>query len=190
MAFNLNLVRSSEFVQIWSSEPLAVNTWYAGWLPAEQKGDELGIGAGYKIDIPAPCWALYRGKERDWHLVQVKPEISPEEQAEGWQHIGHGAHLLEVTAEPAPEPGPRGPNPNLSPNPNQSQNQSRNQSQSQNPSLSQNPSQSQSQSQSQSPSPSPNPLRSRPCRTWLSFGLRTARRWRPKGRYPLPSTPT
>ena len=59
---------TSPYAQLWSIDRFlleghAYQSWPAFDLMAEDKGDERGIGAQYKIDIPFPCWVMWEGTE-------------------------------------------------------------------------------------------------------------------------------
>lgn len=58
--------------QIWMSGPFCVQAWWGPLLCSENKGDELHIGASYKLDF-LPAWLALEGKDAQgrWTLHSI-----------------------------------------------------------------------------------------------------------------------
>jgi hypothetical protein len=94
--------------QIWMAGPFEVSTWYApAPLRAERKGDELRVGAPFKLDLAGPAWLVLVGRKPDgtWTLLAVakandQPPVAAAVPVEG------PVLATIVEDEPAPEPEP------------------------------------------------------------------------------------
>jgi len=96
--------------QVWMAEPFCAAVWFDGEQCAEHKGDELRIGAGWKLDLPLPAWLLLVGRRPDgtWLLSAVAKDN--DQPPAPWAVPVDGAMLVRVVlAEPATPPGSSSP---------------------------------------------------------------------------------
>jgi len=105
--------------QVWMAEPFEINTWYAGTLRAENKGDELHVGARFKLDLPAPAWLLPVGIKPGniWVLSAISKDSDEPPSALAVAVIGPClVKVVEDEAPPTPTPEPE-PTPTPTPEP-------------------------------------------------------------------------
>jgi len=119
-------IQTVNYAQVWSNErfQLEANSkwWPKAGLLCEDKGDELGIGAVYKIDVPGPCWLLWEGTTAEYRIMQVvyAGETIDSPPNRQFLPVRPGVNVLsfENGSEPEPEPDPEpGPDPEPEPEP-------------------------------------------------------------------------
>lgn len=104
------------YAELWSSDPFIVlinqNWWPTAYpLASEDKGDPWNIGGGarYKVDFPAPCWVVWQGTgQSGYRTLQTQGAASVEalDNAPGTAFLAvyPGINLIEFEGEPE-EPG-------------------------------------------------------------------------------------
>lgn len=102
--FSVTRVRDVPSIQLWMASPFEVKTWWSGApLPAEPKGDELGIGAGFKLDIPASAWVGLEGRKADGvYVLWLVPKQTVSTPAPNTFALTGGAYLAVVSTELTP----------------------------------------------------------------------------------------
>ena len=87
------------YTQMWMREPFNVDVWWGARLHSEAKGDEFGVGAGYKIDLPAPAWIELTGRENGVVVLSATPKLTDSPPASNFVAIEGGANLVEVVSD-------------------------------------------------------------------------------------------
>ena len=99
------------YPQAWMPAPFCVATWWDGVQCSEHKGDELRIGAGWKLDLPTPAWLTLVGRRTDgvW-LLSAVAKVNEQPPAPGYVAVDGPALVQVVTNEPVtPSPLPSSP---------------------------------------------------------------------------------
>lgn len=94
---------TSTITQIWMAQPFCIQSWWGPLLCSEAKGDELHIGAGYKLDF-LPAWLALEGKDAQgrWTLQGVAKTNS---QSPGANFVAvTGPSLVAVLNSVTPSP--------------------------------------------------------------------------------------
>jgi hypothetical protein len=87
------------YTQMWMREPFTVDVWWGGRLHSEAKGDDFGIGASYKVDLPAPAWIGLTGRENGVVVFSAIPKLTDSPPVSNVTAIDGGANLVEVLSD-------------------------------------------------------------------------------------------
>jgi hypothetical protein len=107
-------LKTFNYAELWSAHPLIVSTWYGRIpLPSEDKGDVHGVGARWKVDVMAACFAVWEGTLATGTRAMRLVSAAGVEQLENppgaaFLPVYPGVNVLDFEAEapPQPEPGP------------------------------------------------------------------------------------